>query len=78
MKMMLNTKRDGTEAGMAATALPLWKLAGLLVVPAMLVSANGNAQQAAPITVPALHLTQPTSPAHYGPYNATFLRVGGD
>ncbi len=73
---MRNIKRDGTAAGMVQTALSLRKLAGLVLVPAMLVSANGNSQQAAPITVPTLHLKQPASPAHYGPYNAHILAGG--
>lgn len=74
--MTLNAKREGREVGKEPRALPLWKLAGLLVVPAMLIAVHGSAQQAAPITVPALHLTQPVSPAHYGPYNAHILAGG--
>jgi beta-galactosidase/beta-glucuronidase len=38
--------------------------------------AAGSAQQPEPITVPALHLTQPASPQHYGPYNAHILAGG--
>jgi hypothetical protein len=61
---------------MARTAHRIGMFAVMLLVPVMLAATNGNAQQAAPIAVPALHLTQPVSPDHYGPYNANILAGG--
>jgi hypothetical protein len=53
------------------------RFTALVLVVTMACAADGNAQQAAPITVPTLHLTPPTSPlAEYGPYNAHLL-LGG-
>jgi hypothetical protein len=49
--------------------------AGLLMFVAVLAPVCG-AQQAAPVTAPALHLPQPTSLQHYGPYNAHILAGG--
>jgi hypothetical protein len=49
----------------------------LLFFPAILSPAEVSAQPSAPITVPTLHLTQPTSPSpNYGPYNAHILAGG--
>lgn len=73
--MILTTKRKVSE-GMNLTKHYVCRLAGWLLAPVMLVSNNGNAQQAAPISVPALHLTQPVSAAHYGPYSANILAGG--
>jgi hypothetical protein len=53
------------------------RLAGLPFLSAALFPPAGGAQQPAPITVPSLHLTQPSSPPPtYGPYNAHILAGG--
>jgi beta-galactosidase/beta-glucuronidase len=57
------------------SARPLvWKTSSLVLLWTLLPMVR--AQQVAPISVPALHLQPPASPAHYGPYNAHIL-VGG-
>ena len=47
-----------------------------LVVCAGVLGAQGWAQGAAPITVPALHLVQPADVKEFGPYNARLLAGG--
>ncbi|WP_263374852.1 glycosyl hydrolase 2 galactose-binding domain-containing protein [Granulicella aggregans] len=51
-------------------------MAALLSLAAALSSAAAAAQQPEPIVVPTLHLTQPSSPSHFGPYNAHILAGG--
>jgi hypothetical protein len=51
-------------------------VAALLSLAAALFSATAAAQQPEPINVPTLHLTQPSSLPHFGPYNAHILAGG--